>query len=186
MTFGIDEQGNWREEKAKDVKEPSDTAPAGGRDRDDEGTKDASGMRARQQQQQQQQQHKTARDTDASSLSSSQDGTTTDNSRVVHRNQHHDNVGDDGDSDDGERPVNEFEIEIHEGEDAKGLADILRAAGYDVEIAELDHDGKYTIQNFDDDDYAETETNDGEQAGTKRKHRGNDQQQQPNGGHDEL
>ena len=173
MTFGLDEQGNWKEEKAKDAKEPSDTAPAGG-------------------QQQQQQQHKTVRDKDASSLSSSQDGTTTtDNSRVVHRHQHqhqnHDNVGDDGDGDDGDHPINEFEIEINEGEDAKGLADILRAAGYDVEIAELDKDGKYTIQNFDDDDYAETETNDGEQqAGTKRKHRGNDQQQQPNGGHDEL
>ena len=175
MTFGLDEQGNWKEEKAKDTKEPSDTAPAGGQ---------------QQQQQQQQQQHKTARDKDASSLSSSQDGTTTDNSRVVHRHQHHqhhDNVGDDGDGDDGDHPINEFEIEINEGEDAKGLADILRAAGYDVEIAELDKDGKYTIQNFDDDDYAETETNDGEQqAGTKRKHRGNDQQQPPNGGHDEL
>ena len=171
MTFGIDEQGNWREEKAKDAKEPSDTAPAGGQ----------------QQQQQQQQQHKTARDKDASSLSSSQDGTTTttttDNSRVVHRQRHHDSVGDHDDGDGGDQPVNEFEIEIHEGEDAKGLADILRAAGYDVEIAELGQDGKYTTQNFDDDDYAETETNDGEQAGTKRKQR---EQQLPNGGHDEL
>ena len=93
-------------------------------------------MRARQkqqQQQQQQQQRKTTRDKDASSLSSPQDGTTTttttDSNRVVHR--HHDN---------------EFEIEIGEGEDAKGLADILRAAGYDVEIAELGDDGKYTVR----------------------------------------
>lgn len=146
---------------AKDVKEPSDTAAAapgggGGGGNNEGSTKDASGggggnVRA-------QQQHKTARDKDASSLSAQE-------------HQHHD---DDGGDDD--RPVNEFEIEIHEGEDAKGLMNILRAAGYDVEVAELGNDGKYTIQSFDEDDYAETETTD--EKGKKRKHSGN--------GHDEL
>ena len=166
-TFEIDEQGHWREEKAKDAKGPRDTDPAHApaRGRDNEGTKDASGGNTRARQQQQQ--HRTTRDKkDASSLSSAQDGTTT--------------------TADGDRPVNGFEIEIGEGEDAKGLADILRAAGYDVEIAEMGDDGKYTIQNFDDDDYAaETETN-GEKGAKKRRHRGNEQQQQQNGGHDEL
>ena len=144
---------------AKDAKEPSDTpaaAPGGGSGGNNEGSrKDASGggggnVHA-------QQQHKPARHKDASLLSAQE-------------YQHHDNDGGDGD-----RPVDEFEIEIHEGEDAKGLMNILRAAGYDVEVAEQGDDGKYTIQSFDEDDYAETETTD--EKG-KRKHSGN--------GHGEL
>jgi len=75
-----------------------------------------------------------------------------------HDHVHHDDSG-----------LSEFEIEIREGEDAKGLVKILREAGYDVEIAEMGEDGKYTTQNFDNDDYKEMEKS--SEKGKKRKQR---------------
>jgi hypothetical protein len=177
VTFGIDEHGLWMEKAkdpkdAKDATDGSDAAAApggGGGDRDNEGTKDVT-PRA------QHKTHKPAGETDTDTdtdrnrnVETAKDGT--DGTHAVH----------DDNANDEYRLFNDFEIEIHEGEDTKGLVDILRAAGYDVQVAELGDDGKYTVQNFGDGDYAETEAAGGEK-GKKSTQSGDEQPP----GHDEL
>ena len=152
VTFGIDEHGLWME-KAKDAGDPKDTDAAAGTTTGtgtgatgdgDDGNKNTEGT------------------TDASSgnptNNAAKDGpeSGSDGDGSVHRKE--------------ERVLDEFEIEIREGDDAKGLVDILRAAGYDVEFAEPGEDGKYTVQEGYDDEGNDAETDDGGKRGKKTRH----------------